>query len=92
MRRTTADKQRGIRWNFMTVLEDLDSADDMALLSSKFSDLSEKTERLMSEAARVGLKLNAGKCKTLRTEHTQSNERIVVNGEQVEDMDEFAYQ
>ena len=43
------------------------------------------------EAARVGLKLNAGKCKTLRTEHAQSKERIVVNGEQVEDVNEFAY-
>ena len=67
MREVTADKRRGIRWNFSTVPEDLDFADDIALLSSKFSDLHEKTRRLAEEAARVGLKLNARKCKTLRT-------------------------
>ena len=39
MRKTTADKRRVIRWNCATVLEDLDFADDIALLSSKFSDL-----------------------------------------------------
>lgn len=30
MKRTTADKRRGIRWNFTTVLEDLEFADDIA--------------------------------------------------------------
>ena len=32
MREATADKRGGIRWNFTTVLEDLDLADDIALL------------------------------------------------------------
>ena len=32
MRKVTADKRRGIRWKFTTVLEDLDFADDIALL------------------------------------------------------------
>ena len=45
MRKATADKRRGIRWSFTTVLEDLDFADDIALLSSKFNDLHEKTGR-----------------------------------------------
>ena len=31
MRKATAGKRRGIRWNFTTVLEDLDFADDVAL-------------------------------------------------------------
>ena len=46
MRKATANKGRGIKWNFKTVLEDLDFADDIVLLSSKFNDLHEKTERL----------------------------------------------
>ena len=91
MRKTTADKRRGIRWNLTTVLEDLDFADDIALLSSKFNDLREKTGRLTEEEARVGLKLNARKCKTLRTEYASNRESIVVNGEEVEDVVEFAY-
>ena len=43
------------------------------------------------EAARVGLKLNARKCKTLRTEFAHSSESIVVNGEEVKEVEEFAY-
>ena len=31
MRKATADKRRGIRWNLTTALEDLDFADDIAL-------------------------------------------------------------
>ena len=88
MRKTTADKRRGIRWNFTSVLEDLDFVDK---LSSKFNDLRDKTGRLTEEAARVGLKLNARKCKTLRTEHASKRESIVVNGEEVEDVEEFPY-
>ena len=50
------------------MLEDLDLAGSIALLSSKFNDLHEKNGRLVEEAARVGLKLNVRKSKTLRTE------------------------
>ena len=91
MRKVTADKRRGIRWKFTTALEDLDFADDIALLSSKFNDLREKTGRLAEEAARVGLKLNAKKGKTLRNEHAYNKESIVVNGREVEDVEEFPY-
>jgi len=86
-----ADKRTGIRWNFTTVLEDLEFADDIALLSSRLNELHEKTGRLTEEAARVGLKLNARKCKTLRTEYASNRERIAVNGEEVEDVGEFPY-
>ena len=91
MRKVTAEKRRGIRWKFTIVLEDLDVAGDIALLSFKFNDLSEKTGRLTEEAARVGLKLNARKCKTLRTERASNRENIVVNGREVEDVEEFPY-
>ena len=59
MRNATADKKRTIRWNFRSVLEDLDFAGDIALLPSRFGDLQERTETLAEEAARVGLELNA---------------------------------
>ena len=50
MRKATAEKRRGRRWNFTTVLmEDLDFADGIALLSSKFNSLHEKTGRLRSK-------------------------------------------
>ena len=46
MRKATDSKKRGIRWNFTTVLEDLDFVDDISLLSSKFNDLHNKTGTL----------------------------------------------
>ena len=43
------------------VLEDLDFADDIALLSSRYVDIRDKTSKLVDEAARVGPKINAKK-------------------------------
>ena len=37
--RATEDRRRGICWTLSTVLEDLDYADDIALLSHSFSDM-----------------------------------------------------
>ena len=82
MRKATEDKKR--RWNFTTILEDLDFADDIALLSSTFNDFHKKTGRLAERAAREALKLNARKCKTLRTECTSSRKNIVVDGVKVD--------
>ena len=66
------------------MLEDLDFADDIALLLSTFSNLQKMTGRLAEEAAREALKLNARKCKTLRTECTSSRKNIVVDGVEVD--------
>lgn len=43
------------------------------------------------KAARVGLTLNAGKYKTLRTQHARSSDNIAGNGEQVDETEEFLY-
>jgi hypothetical protein len=43
MRKTTEDAPRGIRWNISSTLEDLDFADDLALLSHTHHHLQEKT-------------------------------------------------
>ena len=52
-------------------------------LSSRYSDLYKKTRGLAEEAARVGLKFSATKCKALRTEFALSRESIMDNGEEV---------
>ena len=91
MRKTTANERRGERLNLITVLDDLEFADDIALLSSKFNDLREKSGRLTEEAPTVDDKLNARNCKTPRTEFARNRENIVVNCEEVEDVEEFAY-
>ena len=45
MRKTTKDAKRGIRWK-INVLEDLDFADDIALLSHTHQHLHDKTNHL----------------------------------------------
>ena len=50
------------------------------------------TARLTKEAARAGLKLNPRKCKALRTEYAINRESSVVDGEEVEDVEELPYQ
>ena len=87
MRKATADKRRGIRWNLTTVLN-LDFAGDNALCHlSSMTCMKRHAGRLGEEAARVGFKLNARKCKTLRTECASSREKIVVDGEEVDDVE-----
>ena len=78
MRKTTANERRGERLNLITILDGLEFADDLALLSSKFNDLREKSGKLTEEAPRVDDKLNARNCKTPRTEFARNRENIVV--------------
>ena len=46
MRRTTENQARGIRWTLLSTLEDLDFADDLALVSHNHQHMQEKTSRL----------------------------------------------
>ena len=66
MSRTTEDRRTVIRWKLTSVLENLDFADGIALLSSRYVDIEDKTSRLVDEAARVGqreeVKSYANKC------------------------------
>ena len=45
MTRTAFDRKRGIQWTFTTSLEDLDLADDLALLSHRVQDMRDKVQR-----------------------------------------------
>ena len=79
--------QNGIRWNFTTLLEDLEYADDIASL---LSNLQEKTFRLQNCAEYIGLNINKNKTKVLRI-NTRNKTAIKVNATEVENVDEFTY-
>jgi len=89
MNKTTEGRRTGIRWKFTSVLEDLNFAEDIALLSSRYVDMEDKTSRLVDEAAREGLKINA-KSKVMRI-NARNDQRIKVNDKQVDDVEEFLY-
>ena len=64
--RTAFDRKRGIQWTFTTSLEDLDFANDLALLTHRIQDLRDKTRALEVQGMKVGLKINATKTKLIR--------------------------
>jgi hypothetical protein len=90
MRRTTADKARGIQWSFFSHLEDLDFADDLAILSTTHKQLQEKTDRLTSYAKQTGLNINTTKTQVMNINPKQV-EHITVDGSPLENVDEFTY-
>ena len=90
MRKTAGKGENGIRWKFTTKLDDLDYADDIALISSTKEQLQQKTNRLTTNSKHTGLKANTDKCKILRM-NARSNDNIIMNGEPVEDIDRFQY-
>lgn len=90
MRKTIEDGERGIRWNFTSKLDDLDFADDTALLSSTQRHIQEKTEKLLQTAKRIGLKINANKSKIVRINPKQ-NQPIKISNIELKDVNKLVY-
>lgn len=78
--------KKGIRWQLMSTLEDLDYADDLCILTHNFSDMQEKLNRLVICADEVGLKINIGKTKVMRT-GTRGQNTITIQHQDVEDVE-----
>ena len=76
--------QQGIQWTLSKQLEDIDFADDVALLSHNTQD---KATSLYESAAKLGLKINK---RTIRANHVNKN-RIQLRGGDIEDVKQFTY-
>ena len=73
MHRTTEDQVRGIRWTpFSHYLEDLDNADDIALLSHTHTHIQEKTQHLCKASWPEHQQQEDGNYGTERYQHTTS--------------------
>ena len=90
MRKTLREGNTEIRWRFIGKLEDLDFADDLALSSSTRRQLQLKNEGLSNASKGTGLKINNNKMKVMRF-NAASEEKVIVNGEELEDVDSFVY-
>ena len=66
MKRSTEHHRTGIQWNLFSQLEDLDFADDLALLSESHKHKQQKTERLQEISSQLGLKNIVGKTKVMK--------------------------
>ena len=68
---TTKQANTGIRWRFMDQLEDLDFADDIALISTTQHQMQKKTDKLAETSQRIGLNISKTKTQVM-TARTQS--------------------
>ena len=90
MKKTTKNRRNGIQWTPWSQLEDLDFADDLALLSHSHKQMQEKTEQLNTVSTQLGLNINRSKTKTMKA-NTKNNNPITLNGEPLEETDAFTY-
>jgi len=90
MKTTTEHRKTGIQWTLWTQLEDLDFADDLALLSHSHQQMRQKTKDLVNISQKTGLKVHSDKTKILKI-NTTIQEQITVNEAPLEEVDSFTY-
>jgi hypothetical protein len=90
MKRVTEMRNTGIKWVGNTVLEDLDYADDLDLVSNNFDDTQEKMTRLARRAGVVGLRVSAKKTEILCL-NTQEARSVMLEGQILKDCEVFTY-
>ncbi|KAL3881446.1 hypothetical protein ACJMK2_027888 [Sinanodonta woodiana] len=71
-------------------MDDLDFADDLALLSHTQQQMQEKTSIVADNSASLGLHINRRKSKVFKT-NASSNTPITVEGDALEEVDSFTY-
>lgn len=83
---------KGLKWNiFGERLEDLDFADDIALLAHRHSEMQEKLDNLVIESAKVGLNLNVSKTVAMRLDTLNEYQPFKVDGNDIKWLDNFEY-
>jgi hypothetical protein len=89
-RKTTRHGNTGIRWKFNSFLEDLDFADDLALISSKREHIQTKVDNLGRYGKMTGLKISAAKTMMMRW-NSPISEKVQVDGEELEEVLKSVY-
>ena len=80
MKTEATGKRNGIQWNVLIQFDDLDFADDLALMIESHRQMQDKTTDLDRISAQVGLKINKHKSKILRR-NTTCERPIMLDGE-----------
>ncbi|VDP37357.1 unnamed protein product [Schistosoma margrebowiei] len=90
MKTSTSEGKHGIQWTAQNQLNDLDFADDLALLSHTHEQMQMKTTSVAAVATSVGLKIHEVKTKVLKY-NTENAILITLDGETLEDVESFTY-
>lgn len=83
-------KRRGIVWNLHRHLEDLDFADDICLMSHKFTDMQDKLNELVLLASAAGLEINIKKTQAMRINNSNDN-HIMIQNQRIQYVKSFCY-
>lgn len=90
MTSSTAQGNHGIQWTPWKQLDDLDFADDLALLSHTQQQMQEKTNHVASTSAQVGLNIHKDKTKILKI-NAANNNPITLDSKVLEEVEAFTY-
>ena len=91
MRKSMKEVGFGIVWNDQTRLIDLDFADDIALIAETNESLQNMTNKLETEAGKIGLRINAVKTKIMQTGNASTVVHITTGQRPVEQVPHFTY-
>ena len=75
---------------FFLYIEDIDFADDLALLSSTKTHIQKKVDRLNKHSEAIGMKTSIKKTKLMRY-NAKDQTPVSIDGKDVEDVDNFTY-
>ncbi|VDO57159.1 unnamed protein product [Schistosoma margrebowiei] len=90
MKTSTSEGKHGIQWTSRMQLDDLDFADDLALLSHTQQQLKEKTTSVAAASAVVDVNIHKEKSKILRC-NTACTNPVTLEGEHLQDVKTFTY-
>ena len=90
MKITTIGWNNRIQWTLRTQLDDLDFADDPALLSHNYSQTQDKTTLLETTSVGTGLKIDRKKTELTKM-NTSANAPVTVDGEPIREVEFFVY-
>ncbi|VDP51788.1 unnamed protein product [Schistosoma curassoni] len=91
MKTSKSEGKNEAQWTSRMQLDDLDFADDLALLSQTQQQMQEKTTNVAAASeAVVDLNIHKGKSKILRYNTTHTNQ-ITLDGEDLEDVKTVTY-
>ena len=79
----------GIKWGGRTLL-DLDYADDLSILDESVSKMNEFLEVLRVQGAKISLKINVKKTKSLRLRISE-DEQVTLGNQKIDQVGSFSY-
>ena len=90
LHRALDGKKRGLTGRLKELLEDMEYADDICLVSHKYEHMQKKLGDIQEESKKVGLQINPLKMEVIRV-NTILNRVFKLNGEEIKNSPDFCY-